>query len=88
VPAAEDDDVARDKVFGQSGLHRHGDRQLQRCRLGAGGRHLGLQMLVEAPSRAPRLQRLLADGMPALHALLARHKGLARWANDVDPLAM
>ena len=46
-----------------------------------------LQMLVEAPSRV-RLQRLLADWMPALHALRARHKGLARWAIDVDPLAI
>ncbi|MDO9286933.1 MAG: primosomal protein N', partial [Aquabacterium sp.] len=46
-----------------------------------------LQMLVEAPSRA-RLQRLLADWMPQLHALRARHKGLARWAIDVDPLAI
>ena len=44
-------------------------------------------MLVEAPSRA-RLQRLLADWMPQLHALRARHKGLARWAIDVDPLAI
>ena len=46
-----------------------------------------LQMLVESPSRA-RLQRLLADWMPALHALRSRHKGLARWAIDVDPLAI
>jgi primosomal protein N' (replication factor Y) len=46
-----------------------------------------LQMLVEASSRA-RLQRLLADWMPALHALRARHRGLARWAIDVDPLAI
>ncbi|OGA97698.1 MAG: primosomal protein N' [Burkholderiales bacterium RIFCSPHIGHO2_12_FULL_69_20] len=46
-----------------------------------------LQMLVEAPSRV-RLQRLLAHWMPALHALRARHKGLARWAIDVDPLAI
>ncbi len=46
-----------------------------------------LQMLVESPSRA-RLQRLLADWVPQLHALRARHKGLARWAIDVDPLAI
>ncbi len=46
-----------------------------------------LQMLVEAPARG-QLQRLLADWMPALHGLRARHKGLARWAIDVDPLAI
>jgi len=46
-----------------------------------------LQMLVEAGSRA-RLQRLLADWMPQLHGLRARHRGLARWAIDVDPLAI
>jgi len=46
-----------------------------------------LQMLVEAPSRA-RLQQLLAAWMPALHGLRSRHKGLARWAVDVDPLAI
>ena len=46
-----------------------------------------LQMLLEAPSRT-RLQRLLADWMPALHALRQQHKGLARWAIDVDPLAI
>ena len=46
-----------------------------------------LQMLVEAPSRA-RLQRLLADWLPALHGLRSRHKGLTRWAIDVDPLSI
>ena len=46
-----------------------------------------LQMLVEASSRL-RLQRVLADWMPALHALRQQHKGLARWAIDVDPLAI
>ncbi|GCL65291.1 primosomal protein N' [Pseudaquabacterium pictum] len=46
-----------------------------------------LQMLVEAPSRA-RLQQLLVHWMPALHGLRSRHKGLARWAIDVDPLAI
>ena len=46
-----------------------------------------LQMLVEAPSRA-RLQQLLAAWVPALHGLRSRHKGLARWAIDVDPLAI
>ncbi len=46
-----------------------------------------LQMLVESASRV-RLQRLLADWVPALHRLRASHKGLARWAIDVDPLAI
>jgi primosomal protein N' (replication factor Y) len=46
-----------------------------------------LQLLLEAPSRT-RLQRVLADWMPALHALRQQHKGLARWAIDVDPLAI
>ena len=46
-----------------------------------------LQMLVEAGSRL-QLQRLLADWVPQLHGLRARHKGLARWAIDVDPLAI
>ena len=46
-----------------------------------------LQMLVESPSRV-RLQRLLADWVPALQALRSQHKGLARWAIDVDPLAI
>jgi primosomal protein N' (replication factor Y) len=46
-----------------------------------------LQMLVEAPSRA-RLQQLLAGWMPALHGLRSHHRGLARWAVDVDPLAI
>jgi primosomal protein N' (replication factor Y) len=46
-----------------------------------------LQMLVESASRT-HLQRLLADWMPALHALRSQHKGLARWAIDVDPLGI
>ena len=46
-----------------------------------------LQMLVESASRL-HLQRLLADWMPALHALRSQHKGLARWAIDVDPSAI
>ncbi len=46
-----------------------------------------LQMLVEAPSRA-HLQRMLADWLPALQGLRAHHKGLARWAIDVDPLSI
>ncbi len=46
-----------------------------------------LQMLVEGASRL-QLQRLLADWMPLLHGLRSQHKGLARWAIDVDPLAI
>jgi primosomal protein N' (replication factor Y) len=46
-----------------------------------------MQMLVESPSRAA-LQRLLAHWLPQLHALRAQHKGLIRWAVDVDPLAI
>ena len=45
------------------------------------------QMLVEAASRQ-QLQRLLADWAPALHGLRRQHKGLARWAIDVDPLGI
>ncbi len=46
-----------------------------------------MQMLVESPSRTA-LQRMLADWLPGLHALRARHKGLLRWAVDIDPLAI
>ncbi|MCU0812870.1 MAG: primosomal protein N' [Burkholderiaceae bacterium] len=46
-----------------------------------------LQMLLESPSRAA-LQKLLAQELPQLHALRAAHKGLIRWAVDVDPLAI
>jgi len=46
-----------------------------------------VQMLVEASARAP-LQRLLADWLPQLHALKRAHKGVIRWAVDVDPLAI
>ncbi len=46
-----------------------------------------LQMLVEAASRQ-QLQRLLVDWAPALHGLRRQHKGLARWAIDVDPLGI
>lgn len=46
-----------------------------------------MQMLVESPSRVA-LQRLLSGWLPTLHALRARHKGLIRWAVDVDPLAI
>jgi primosomal protein N' (replication factor Y) len=46
-----------------------------------------MQMLLESPSRAA-LQRLLAQWVPQLHALKAQHKGVLRWAIDVDPLAI
>jgi primosomal protein N' (replication factor Y) len=46
-----------------------------------------VQMLLESASRM-RLQRLLSDWLPRLHALRSAHKGLARWAVDVDPLAI
>ncbi|MFO1328289.1 MAG: primosomal protein N' [Rubrivivax sp.] len=46
-----------------------------------------LQMLVESASR-PALQRFLAAWLPQLHALRRAHKGLARWAVDVDPMAI
>lgn len=46
-----------------------------------------VQMLLESASRM-RLQRLLSDWLPRLHALRSTHKGLARWAVDVDPLAI
>ncbi|MDD0813591.1 primosomal protein N' [Curvibacter sp. HBC28] len=45
------------------------------------------QMLIESPSRAA-LQRFLAQWQAVLHATRAapEHKGLIRWAVDVDPL--
>jgi primosomal protein N' (replication factor Y) len=46
-----------------------------------------MQMLVESASR-PLLQRFLAGWLPQLHPLRAQHKGLLRWAVDVDPLAI
>ena len=46
-----------------------------------------MQMLLECGSRQ-RLQRILAQWLPSLHGLRASHKGLARWAIDVDPLAI
>jgi primosomal protein N' (replication factor Y) len=46
-----------------------------------------MQMLVESPSRTA-LQRMLAGWLPGLHGLRAQHKGLIRWAIDVDPLAI
>jgi len=46
-----------------------------------------LQMLVESASRQA-LQRLLVEWLPQLQALKASHKGVLRWAVDVDPLAI
>jgi len=46
-----------------------------------------LQMLIEAGHRVA-LQRLLAQWIPELHALKRAHKGVLRWAVDVDPLAI
>lgn len=46
-----------------------------------------MQMLVESRSRTA-LQRALAGWLPQLHGLRAAHKGLLRWAVDVDPLAI
>jgi primosomal protein N' (replication factor Y) len=46
-----------------------------------------MQMLLESPSRLA-LQRMLSAWLPALHGLRVRHKGLLRWAVDVDPLAI
>jgi primosomal protein N' (replication factor Y) len=46
-----------------------------------------MQMLVESPSRVA-LQRMLTDWLPGLQALRSRHKGLLRWAVDIDPLAI
>jgi primosomal protein N' (replication factor Y) (superfamily II helicase) len=45
------------------------------------------QLLVESPSRAA-LGRFLSAWMPELHALRATHRGVIRWAVDVDPLAI
>jgi len=46
-----------------------------------------MQMLLESASRGA-LQRLLALWLPQLHGLRATHKGVLRWAVDVDPLAI
>jgi primosomal protein N' (replication factor Y) len=45
------------------------------------------QMLVESPSRAA-LQRLLAHWVAGLPGLRAQHKGIVRWAIDVDPVSI
>jgi primosomal protein N' (replication factor Y) len=46
-----------------------------------------MQMLIESASRV-RLQRFLTAWLPQLHAQRSAFKGLARWAIDVDPLAI
>ncbi len=46
-----------------------------------------MQMLLESPSRT-LLQAMLANWLPQLDGLRGRHKGLLRWAVDVDPLAI
>jgi primosomal protein N' (replication factor Y) (superfamily II helicase) len=46
-----------------------------------------MQMLVEARSRV-LLQRVLTPWVAALPALRRHHKGILRWALDVDPLAI
>jgi primosomal protein N' (replication factor Y) (superfamily II helicase) len=46
-----------------------------------------MQMLIESPQRAA-LQRLLTQWQSALHALRAQHKGVTRFAIDVDPLTI
>jgi primosomal protein N' (replication factor Y) len=46
-----------------------------------------MQMLIESPTRGA-LQRLLAQCVPQLNGLRAAHKGVLRWAVDVDPLAI
>jgi primosomal protein N' (replication factor Y) len=46
-----------------------------------------VQMLVESASR-PALQRFLGLWLPQLPALRKAHRGVLRWAVDVDPLAI
>jgi primosomal protein N' (replication factor Y) (superfamily II helicase) len=46
-----------------------------------------LQMLIESPSRNA-LQRLLEAWLPQWHGLKRAHKGVLRWAVDVDPLGI
>jgi primosomal protein N' (replication factor Y) len=49
-----------------------------------------MQMLVESRSRVA-LQKLLAQWLPALHAMRQKdkaHRAVLRWAVDVDPLAI
>jgi primosomal protein N' (replication factor Y) len=46
-----------------------------------------VQMLVEGASR-PGLQGFLAAWLPGVHTLRAAHRGVLRWAVDVDPQAI
>ena len=46
-----------------------------------------VQMLVESASRTV-LQRWLAAWLPQIHALRGAHRGVLRWAVDVDPQAI
>jgi primosomal protein N' (replication factor Y) len=46
-----------------------------------------VQMLVESASRSV-LQRWLAAWLPQIHALRGAHRGVLRWAVDVDPQAI
>ena len=46
-----------------------------------------MQMLLESSSRSA-LQAMLAGWLPQLDGLRGRHRGLLRWAVDVDPLAI
>jgi primosomal protein N' (replication factor Y) len=46
-----------------------------------------MQLLLESASRTA-LQRVLAAWLLRLDALRPRHKGLIRWAVDVDPVAI
>jgi len=46
-----------------------------------------VQMLLESRSRVA-LRALLSAWLPGLHALRARHRGVLRWAVDVDPVAI
>lgn len=46
-----------------------------------------MQMLVESASRTA-LQRMLAAWVPGLQGLRGTHKGVLRWAVDVDPLGI
>ena len=49
--------------------------------------HERRQMLVESSSRAA-LQRVLSAWVTGLPALRAQHKGIVRWAIDVDPVTI
>ena len=46
-----------------------------------------MQMLMEGPSRGV-LQRVLTSWVASLPSLRSEHKGVLRWALDVDPLAI